>query len=341
MQDANKSAAGQCSHASAQFPQLSSNPGVSAWKHGAPTEGIPEKKTWQKERVFRDILEHRMLPFSADQQQQWHALHQFHNLYPTADSVPALPIHLQPPSGSTYTMERGSPIDWNAMWGRLAWRFSRPHQPAATAGPAAGAAAAAGTEAAVEGDKEPPLPPNPALVNGATGGNNRKLSKKHAKADSAVISQANALKAKGIPADELKVNSLHFAVTPTFEGEFAVGLVRIESPESNGKVGIAWWKRKGVDLPAKWSETPTFEPFMPSGKVEKHQVEADTLLSPPIILTPTSSAAYKPAAKSIAGQTVRLKKDCITLLRTFLTIHRPELIDEDESTGEDESSSED
>ena len=46
-----------CSDPNARFPVLSSNPGVDAWKHGQPVEGVPEAKTWKRDRVFRDILE--------------------------------------------------------------------------------------------------------------------------------------------------------------------------------------------------------------------------------------------------------------------------------------------
>eukprot|EP00966_Prymnesium_polylepis_P155588 3593896-Prymnesium_polylepis.1 len=85
---------------------------------------------------------------------------------------------------------------------------------------------------------------------------------------------------------------------------------------------------------------------MPNGKVEKAKlVEGETLLAVPIELTPASKVAFKAAAPSIAGQKVNLKKSCITLLRAFLQIHRPDLInpiedDSSEAEGEEGSADE-
>ena len=132
------------------------------------------------------------------------------------------------------------------------------------------------------------------------------------------------------------VGGLYFAVTPGPEGEVSLGLVRIEK-DHGATVDFSWWQRKGDS--AVWPDTPTFEPYMPTGRVEKQVgVEvAESLLAVPVELTPASKKAYKPDAKSIADQSVRLSKACMTLLRAFLAHHRTDLINDVDSESEEES----
>jgi hypothetical protein len=83
-------------------------------------------------------------------------------------------------------------------------------------------------------------------------------------------------------------------------------------------------------------------PFMPKGKVEKQaKVDQEALLAVPVELTKTSKANYNPNAKSIAGQKVRLTKACMTLLRTFLRIHRSDLINPINSSSFEEEGEDD
>ena len=128
------------------------------------------------------------------------------------------------------------------------------------------------------------------------------------------------------------------------QGEFQVGVVRIEAVSADGKeVTIAWWMRKGADTLFRWPDTPTFEPYMPNGRVEKTTVGLEALVSVPLVLTDATLKTFKPEAKSIAGQSIRLKKECITLLRTFLTLQRSDLVHDDDASDsrEDASDSED
>jgi hypothetical protein len=300
---------------------------------------VPDKKTWQKERVFRDILEHRMTKFSNGQQQQWHALHQFHELYQTADAVPPLPISLQSPDGTSFTMEHGSPFDWDTAWSNLAWRFDRPHKPRPTSEAPAGSSTDDAGSTSKDGQLEEPSKPqqrDPAILNGATGGNAKKSKKKQAVRSESVEDKAKALPAKGM--EMVAAKALHFVVSPAPDGELSVGLVRIEQAEAE-TVDIAWWERVGDS--ERWPDCPTFKPFMPKGKVEKQaKVDQEALLAVPVELTKTSKANYNPNAKSIAGQKVRLTKACMTLLRTFLRIHRSDLINPiNSSSGEDDEGS--
>ena len=77
---------------------------------------------------------------------------------------------------------------------------------------------------------------------------------------------------------------------------------------------------------------------MPNGRVEKQTgVDPETLLSVPVSLTDGSAKVFQPNAKSIAGQTVRLKKDCITLLRAFVVEHRSDLLAEDDDQPDEDS----
>ena len=265
-----------------------------------------------------------MKKLSDDQQEQWRAFHQFHEQYTTADSVPTLPITVSSPSGSSFDIQHGTPFDWNTAWSKVAWRYDRPHKPQSTGPPQA------------EQQLEQPPPTNPlpaALVNKATGANAPKLAKKHAAIYHAVLEEAHKLPPKGNPS--ASKGQLCFAVLPEPDGEFYVGLVRIEQCV-NGIVDYVWWQRKSESH--LWADTPTFDPFMPKGKVEKQTgVDQEALLPVPVSLTPASAIAYNPQAKSIAGQTVRLTKACITLLRAFVADQRSDLLGADADSSEEDT----
>ena len=93
----------------------------------------------------------------------------------------------------------------------------------------------------------------------------------------------------------------------------------------------------------RWStpngtKTPWPEPHdrYTTGRVEKQAgVGIESLLSPPVELTKSSAAQFKADAKSIAGQTVRMTKASMMLLRAFITIHRGDLLNEVEGSGEE------
>eukprot|EP00966_Prymnesium_polylepis_P186922 4333042-Prymnesium_polylepis.1 len=97
-------------------------------------------------------------------------------------------------------------------------------------------------EEALEPEKEKAkaMPPA-AVVNRVTGGNAPKLEKKHCVRDAKVLADATALRAKGV--DELIVNQLHFAVSPQPDGEFSVGLVRIDKVHKSDMFDLSWWQR--------------------------------------------------------------------------------------------------
>jgi hypothetical protein len=332
MQDANVSAAGQCSAADASFPKLANDPGVDSWKHSAPVEGVPEKSTWQCARVFRDILEHRMAKQTDEQKEQWRALHEFHRKYETADSVPTLPLQLNTANGSCFSMNRGSPVGWKEGWEALAWRFDRPHKPQP---PAAGAVVAAGQQQLPPPAPPPAAPPAqlPRTINLATGGNHRKQKKKNDQRDDAVDAKAKAMPANGVPSPQQ--HQLVFAVTPDPEGEFSVGLARIEQVNDHS-VRIAWFRRKNDDS-STWPDNPVFEPCkLENGRIEIQDVELETLLPVPVELTRASQDSWRPNKQSIAGQFPKLKKDCVTLLRAFLELQRQDLIAEPEPEEGDE-----
>ena len=85
-----------------------------------------EGKPWQMSKVLAAV-EKTARNFSTEKQMQWAAIREFHRLYPTADSVPALPIQIRLPT-ATYSMSIG-PCGWTAGWARLAFRFPRPNHP--------------------------------------------------------------------------------------------------------------------------------------------------------------------------------------------------------------------
>lgn len=76
---------------------LSTPAAPEAWKHGdvGDAEGLQKRDVWRKRKVMKDILEHRMLEFSHEQQDQWRALNEFHNHYKCSDEVPDLPLTLR------------------------------------------------------------------------------------------------------------------------------------------------------------------------------------------------------------------------------------------------------
>tara|TARA_B110001452_G_scaffold101705_1_gene84383 strand:+ start:387 stop:3554 length:3168 start_codon:yes stop_codon:yes gene_type:complete len=344
-----------CSHTEATFPLLSVDPGIDAWKLGKPVEGAPSDKTWKQDRVFNDVMKHRMASFPELKKEQWRALHQFHETYATAASLPPLPINITTAAGSTFSMDHGSPVSWTAAWAKVAWRFPRPHKPppanapapssalvvASSAGaPAASSAlvvasSAAGGEAGPSNAAASLYSQPAALVNSVTGGNNSRLARAHGQRDVAVVTAATALRASGV--ESVSLHQLCFAVTPEPEGEFSVGVVRIEKV-LHATVEIAWFYRVGWEEKHAWPDNPTFKPYMKGTgqrKVEKQEVGLESLLAVPVTLTGGSVSSFKPDAPSIAGQSIKLEKACVTLLRTFLEIHRVDLIAADAADAED------
>ena len=258
-------------------------------------------------------------------------------------------------------MSHGSPFDWSAAWGELAWRHARPHQPTVvrdneTCVVATEGGGEAGGETGVEGGGETaagggalliaarstarievPI----ALVNQVTGANNPKLERKHAQHDSNVVAQVEQLPQSGC--SNVEKHTLRFAVTPQPEGEWQVGLVRIEevlSGDSEGKFEIAWFERSGKWTFA-WADNATFRPFMPKGRVEKQIVELQALLPVPVILTDGSKVEWETKRRkpSIAGSTVKLYKGCVKLLRTFIDMKRTDLTHEQSDEGDSDRDS--
>lgn len=67
------------------------------WLYGniGDAEGLQKKQVWSKSRVMSDILNHRMLSFSDDQQDQWRAVNEFHERFKCSDEVHNLPLTLR------------------------------------------------------------------------------------------------------------------------------------------------------------------------------------------------------------------------------------------------------
>lgn len=67
------------------------------WKRGdvGEAEGLKKKDVWKKRKVLSDIIEHRMLCFSPEEQDQWRCIKQFHQRYQISDEVPNLPLSLK------------------------------------------------------------------------------------------------------------------------------------------------------------------------------------------------------------------------------------------------------
>lgn len=99
---------------------------IEPWKPAEQNdaEGIGKKDCWGRKKVMSDIREHVAASFSPAQKEQWAALDHFHDLYPTSDSLTALPIRL-PGAAQPWVMQHGTPLDWRSAWAQLTLRFSR------------------------------------------------------------------------------------------------------------------------------------------------------------------------------------------------------------------------
>ena len=353
------------SNPNAKFPDLAVNPGVESWVASVPAEGgaaaaaagheTSKKKPWNAPRVFSDILNHRMLNFTSDEQEQWRALHAFHEQYTTAgdcslvlclcacipaahtppsahtDSVPILPIELQSPNGSKYAINHGSPLDWTAAWQTLAWRHDRPHKPSVAS--TSTAIVPSASTASSQAERRPT-----SLINGVTGGNASTSARAQGKKKEKVAAAANSL--VGQPALELQRYQLRFAVTPNFEGEFSVGLVRIEEVNDT-QVRAAWWYRTAKSH--EWVNAPTFKPYMAGAgnRVDVQWIDKDTVLPVEVVLTKGSKGNFCHDAKSIAGQTARVEQACIAVLKGYITQHRSELWQRNDDASSDDGKEDD
>lgn len=67
-------------------------PAPEKWLHGdlKDAEGLQKKDVWRKSKVMSDIVNHTMLSFSKEKQDQWRALNEFHLRYKHSDEVPNL-----------------------------------------------------------------------------------------------------------------------------------------------------------------------------------------------------------------------------------------------------------
>lgn len=70
---------------------------IEHWKHGdvGAAEGLTKRDVWKERKVMSDILDHTMLSFSQDVQDQWRALSSFHKRFRCSDEVPNLPLTLR------------------------------------------------------------------------------------------------------------------------------------------------------------------------------------------------------------------------------------------------------
>ena len=82
-------------------------------------EGLEKRQYWQKQKVMNDIRQHTALAFSPAQQDQWAALENFHDWYPTSNQVPTLPFSVTGEGERTWEFTNGTPIDWRAAFVEL------------------------------------------------------------------------------------------------------------------------------------------------------------------------------------------------------------------------------
>eukprot|EP00965_Chrysotila_dentata_P038190 1268880-Pleurochrysis_carterae.AAC.1 len=97
------------------MPCLCDEPEKEPWKPAEAGEGGEGsgRDAWHKKKIFSDILKHTAASFPADHVDQWRALEAFHNLYPTSDSVPNLPLTVKAPAAEEYS----PPKEWRMQHG--------------------------------------------------------------------------------------------------------------------------------------------------------------------------------------------------------------------------------
>eukprot|EP00965_Chrysotila_dentata_P047154 1565161-Pleurochrysis_carterae.AAC.1 len=109
------------------FPPLSVPPRIEAWKPAEPEDTAEGQShsAWHKTKVFSHIINHTAAQFPNAQLDQWKALKAFHDQYPSSDVLPPLPLSVSAAAkgGQSWQMRHGAPLDWKAMWERIAWRY--------------------------------------------------------------------------------------------------------------------------------------------------------------------------------------------------------------------------
>ena len=323
------------------WPSLDEEPGVEVWgpaeKEG--TEGHAtldndretevagerpkEKKAWQQKKVFNDICKHTAASFPPLAREQWAALKHFHETNTCSDTVPAVPFHMEGET-RTWPIAHGSPIDWKACWGKLAWRFPRTHHAPDTLAPTTQTAQADVTPT------EPTLPPRQLtanellLANGITG-----AGESQAMYNAAINerNRTNVARTLGQHLESVIEGGLYFVkLQPgVSEGEFQVGLARaMESKSSSTEraakdvaVRVKWYARNewlARDHRWLWSKTPSFKPARVTGTNRIwYSPEPLTCFIPITVqLTPASLQPGK-------EESPRVLSECVSLLREVCT----------------------
>eukprot|EP00965_Chrysotila_dentata_P127101 4203868-Pleurochrysis_carterae.AAC.5 len=305
-------------------PSTDDDPGVEPWEGTGDAE-TADGDGWNREKVMRDVLKTAEIEkFSKAQVAEWNALFDFHTQYQTADSVPPTPIHLHANDGRTHTLN-GMPVPWHTLWSTLRGRFPRGHL---SNQESAAELVASTVETAPTSDKpERPL----ALVNSVTGIN-------HRPADRTRAVQTNTLRTRvsSMPLSATNVISgqLYLIALENFEGEFRVGLGRADDavcPKSGGR-HVSWlarrnWSNDPDSGGFEWPDNPTFDAAREvDGRRLCQSIEPlNSFLPLPVQLT--SAANYEPGLPlTHRRQSIRLLKTCISQLREFCAMKRPDLL---------------
>lgn len=339
--------------------------GREIWKdNGEKGEGS-SGDAWNLKKVEKGVrATAKSEGFTEKQLADWDALFQFHHQHPTSSSFAAGDQTLVTQDQRQFVLR--APPSWEALWAELAGRFPRPNLArqrgsADSSGLGGGSGSRVGSSAAgggiggggsghsnvqrngedgsagrcsgsSQGTSAAALP----LVNSVTGiGNSKRQRKK------AVSSQNTAIAIAAMPPHPSSVErgDLIFAVLDRFEGEFAVGLARVEDAQSSADLELVWCERQ--DKGFAWKSNPVFKVCMTTSgrqrRVATARTSLQTVLPVPVLLTEASHAAFKPTA-SLAGQNLRLQKACVQMLRDYCVARNPSLIQSDD--GAEESSDE-
>ena len=311
------------------WPDTSSNPGL---------ETLKPPEAWSFDQVKKGVLrtaeQHK---FTSAHKADWRALFDFLERHSTSESMPELPTAMPLDDGRPAHVLNGAPVAWDEMWSLFL-------NHAKEAGAAKDKAAAEPTFSASSLTPAPqprpatlpPLPPLPlAMVNVLTGINAPRKERDEAIREHRA-NVALATMPLSAPREDLRRGDLYFGELDDYEGEFRVGLFRLEAIDDERKTAeVSWYYRKAYnpERPRRnhaWSDTATFHPFLEKDKsVSKgYAFPLEAILPVQVVQTKESQKDWDgsvESARSIQDTKVRLAKECVTQLREFIKARKPHL----------------
>ena len=306
------------------WPDTSSDPGL---------ETLKKPEAWSFDKVKQGVLRTaEQHEFKSTYKADWRALFDFLERHSTSESMPALPTEMPLDDGRPAHVLKGAPVAWDDMWGL----FLNHAKEAGAAKAAAEPTFSASSLTPAPQPRPATLPPLPLpMVNVLTGINAPRKERDEAIREHRA-NVALATMPLSAAREDLRRGDLYFGELDDFEGEFRVGLFRLEAIDDERKTAeVSWYYRKAYnpERPERnhsWSDTATFHPFLEKDKsVSKgYAFPLEAILPVQVVQTKESKRDWDGSverARSIQDTKVRLAKECVTQLREFIKARKPEL----------------